>query len=102
MKAVQRRRPAELVASPAHVEGFKAIAHIARLRIFFFLVSLRKEAATGDIQEALSIPGPTLSHHLDILKRAGLIASRRESRFIYCSVNYGFVSDLVRLLSACC
>jgi ArsR family transcriptional regulator len=102
MKAATRRRPETLVASPTHVEAFKAIAHIARLRIFFFLVSLRREAATGEIQEALGIPGPTLSHHVDILRRAELIVSRRESRFIYCSVNYGFVSDLVRLLSACC
>jgi ArsR family transcriptional regulator, arsenate/arsenite/antimonite-responsive transcriptional repressor len=101
MNATQRPR-AKLTASPEHVAAFKAVAHIARLRIFFFLVSLRREAATGEIQEALGIPGPTLSHHLDILRRAELIVSRRESRFIYCSVNHAFVSDLVRLLSACC
>jgi ArsR family transcriptional regulator, arsenate/arsenite/antimonite-responsive transcriptional repressor len=102
MKQAASTRAGPLVASPAHVEAFKAIAHIARLRIFFFLVSLRREAATGEVQEALGIPGPTLSHHLDILRRAKLIVSRRESRFIYCSVNYELVSELVRLLSACC
>jgi ArsR family transcriptional regulator, arsenate/arsenite/antimonite-responsive transcriptional repressor len=96
------RRAGTLAASPAHVAAFKAIAHIARLRIFFFLVSRREEVATGEIQEAVGIPGPTLSHHLDILRRAGLVVSRREARFIYCSVNYEFVSELVRLLSACC
>jgi DNA-binding transcriptional ArsR family regulator len=84
------------------VAAFKAIAHIARLRIFFFLVTSRREVATGDIQDAVGIPGPTLSHHLDILRRAGLVQSRREARFIYCSINYEFVSELVRLLSACC
>jgi DNA-binding transcriptional ArsR family regulator len=93
---------ARLVAAPRHVEAFKAISHIARLRIFFFLVSQGREIATGEIQEAIRIPGPTLSHHLDILRRAGLVNSRREARFIYCSVNYDLVSDLVRLLSACC
>jgi DNA-binding transcriptional ArsR family regulator len=101
MNAPARSRH-RLTASPAHVAAFKAIAHIARLRIFFFLVSCRREVATGDIQEAVGIPGPTLSHHLDILRRAGLVQSRREARFIYCSVNHDFVSDLVRLLSACC
>ena len=55
-----------------------------------------------DIQAAVGIPGPTLSHHLDILRRAGLVQSRREARFIYCSANHEFVTELVRLLSACC
>ena len=98
---VQKAR-SKLLASPAHVAAFKAIAHIARLRIFFFLVTRGREVATGDIQEAIGVPGPTLTHHLDILRRAGLVQSRRESRFIYCSVNHEFVGDLVRLLSACC
>src|SRR6476659_2920431 len=102
MKAGTRHKPRALVASEAHAAAFKAVAHIARLRIFFFLVSCRREVATGEIQEAVGIHGPTLSHHLDILRRAGLVQSRREARFIYCSVNYEFVSDLVRLLSACC
>jgi DNA-binding transcriptional ArsR family regulator len=93
---------AKLAAAQAHVQAFKAIAHIARLRIFFFLVTRGRETATGEIREAIAIPGPTLSHHLDILRRAGLVQSRREARFIYCSVNYDLVSDLVRLLSACC
>ena len=82
--------------------AFKAVAHVARLRIFFFLVTSRREVPIGDIQEAVGIPGPTLTHHLDILRRAGLVQSRREARFIYCSVNSELVSDLVRLLSACC
>jgi DNA-binding transcriptional ArsR family regulator len=93
------RQPA---ASLEHAAAFRAIAHIARLRIFFFLVSQRREVATGRIQEAIGIPGPTLSHHLEVLRRAGLVRSRREARFIYCSVNHALVSDLVRLLSACC
>jgi DNA-binding transcriptional ArsR family regulator len=84
------------------VAAFKAIAHVARLRIFFLLVTRGREVATGDIQDAIGVPGPTLSHHLDVLRRAGLVRSRRESRFIYCSVDYELVGDLVRLLSACC
>jgi ArsR family transcriptional regulator len=91
-----------LVAAAKHVAAFKAIAHIARLRIFFFLVKRGREAATGEIQDAVSIPGPTLSHHLEVLRRAGLVQSRRQSRFIYCRVNHEMVSDLVRILSACC
>ena len=50
----------------------------------------------------MRVPAPTLSHHLDQLRRAGLIESRREERYIYYSVRTDLVTELVRLLTACC
>lgn len=50
----------------------------------------------------LTLPWPTLSHHLDILQRAGLLTSRKEERFVFYTVRKEIVSDLVRLLTACC
>ena len=94
--------PPKLEATPIHVEALKALAHLTRLRVFFFLVRARREVSAGEIQEALNLPGPTLSHHLDILRRAGLIQSRREERYVYYSVRREMISDLVRLLTACC
>jgi DNA-binding transcriptional ArsR family regulator len=93
---------ATLVVTPQHVDAFKALASPGRLDVFFTLVKARGEMAAGEIQEALGIPGPTLSHHLDQLRRAGLIRGRRQERFIYYSVGSEMVSDLVRLLTACC
>lgn len=93
---------AQLEANETHVEAFKALAHLTRLQIFFFLVRAQREVPAGEIQEALKVPGPTLSHHLDVLRRAGLIQSRREERYVYYSVRRGMVSDVVRLLTACC
>ena len=93
---------AKLEASPAHVEAFKALAHLTRLRVFFFLVRARGEVSVGEIQEAVEVPGPTLSHHLDALRRAGLVESRREERYIYYSVRRETATSLVRLLTACC
>jgi DNA-binding transcriptional ArsR family regulator len=84
------------------VEAFKALAHLSRLQIVFFLVRAGGEMAAGDIQAELEIPGPTLSHHLDVLRRAGVVHSRREERFIYYAIRPDTVSDLVRLLTACC
>jgi len=91
-----------LQARDDHVEAFKALAHLSRLQIVFFLVRARRDVAAGEIQVALEIPGPTLSHHLDVLRRAGLVQSRREERFIYYAIRPDTVSDLVRLLTACC
>jgi DNA-binding transcriptional ArsR family regulator len=93
---------ARLQARETHVEAFRALAHLTRLQIFFFLVRAGGEVPAGEIQAALEVPGPTLSHHLDLLRRAGLLQSRREERFVYYSVRPETVSDLVRLLTACC
>ena len=92
----------QLQASRRHVEAFKSLAHPTRLQIFFFLVRRRDEVAVGEIQAELEIPGPTLSHHLDLLRRAELVQSRKEERFIYYSTRPEIVSELVRLLTACC
>lgn len=98
-----RRLPlAPLTATPQHVEAFKALAHPGRLDVFFTIVRARGELAAGEIQTALGIPAPTLSHHLDQLRRAGLVQARRQERFIYYSVGTPMVTDLVRLLTACC
>ncbi len=92
-----------LHAEERHTEAFKALAHLTRLRTFFYLVQKGEEGDTvGNIAAALDVPGPTLSHHLDILHRAGLLRARREERFIFYSVRRETVSDLVRLLTACC
>jgi ArsR family transcriptional regulator, arsenate/arsenite/antimonite-responsive transcriptional repressor len=100
---VTKRLPlATLVAAPEHVDALKALAHPGRLEVFFTLVKARRELAAGEVQEALGIPGPTLSHHLERLRRAGLIQARRQERFIYYSVGSAMVNDLVRLLTACC
>ncbi len=93
---------ATLVVAPEHVDAFKALAHPGRLAVFFTLVRARSELAAGQVQEAVGMPGPTVSHHLDQLRRAGLIQARRQERFIYYSVGTGMVNDLVRLLTACC
>jgi ArsR family transcriptional regulator len=93
---------AQLQATDEHVEAFKSLAHRTRLEIFFFLVRRQAEVAVGDIQAQLEIPGPTLSHHLDLLRRAGLVTNRREGTFVYYSTKPEMVTQLVRLLTACC
>ena len=93
---------AQLSANETHVEAFKALAHISRLQVFFVLVKAEQEMSVGEIQEAVEIAGPTLSHHLDILRRAGLVESRKEERYVYYTVKQERVTALVRLLTACC
>ncbi len=93
---------ARLQAREDHAGAFKALAHLSRLQIFFFLVRRGHEVPAGEIQAELEIPGPTLSHHLDVLRRAELVQSRKEERFVFYSARPDTASELVRLLTACC
>ena len=102
MKTIARLPLAQLDANALHVDAFKALAHLTRLQVFFFLVRAQGEVSAGEIQEAVEVPGPTLSHHLDQLRRAGLIESRKEERHVYYSVRRDTVTALVRVLTACC
>ena len=85
-----------------HVEAFKALAHLTRLQVFFFLVRAEREVPAGEIQEAVEVPGPDPVPPPGLLRRAGLVQSRREERYIYYSVRRDTATALVRLLTACC
>ena len=92
----------KLEASPAHAEAFKALAHVTRLRVYFFLVRAGREVPAGEIQQAVKVSGPTLSHHLELLRRAGLVQSRKHERYVFYCVRRDTATALVRLLTACC
>ncbi len=95
-------KPPNLVATPEHVAALKALAHLGRLQVFFYLVHAGEPKPANEIQTALDLPGPTLSHHLEQLEKVGLIERVRQERFILSSVRREMVTDLVRLLTACC
>ena len=64
---------------------FKALSDPTRRKILQLLKE--KDLTPTDLLEKLSVTQPTLSHHLDILKRAGLIHGEREGQFIRYSLN---------------
>lgn len=52
------------------------------------------EMTVSEIGKKLAITLPTLSHHLDILKRSNLISGRREGQYIFYSLNFSVVEEL--------
>ncbi len=60
----------------------KALGDETRLRIFE-AISARKNMNCGEIVSMRGVAAATVSHHLKILTEAGLIACRREGKFIY-------------------
>lgn len=80
-----------------------ALAQDTRLAIFRLLVVAGAEGMTvGRIGEALEVAPATLSFHLKELTRAGLVASRQESRFIWYSANYEAMNGLIGYLTENC
>ncbi len=70
----------------------KALAEPNRLRIFAEL--MHGNSCNGKLQEKLGLPANLLSHHLQVLSKAGLVTSRRDvidGRWIYYSLNQDIV-----------
>jgi DNA-binding transcriptional ArsR family regulator len=80
---------------------FSALSDGNRQKILDLLK--KQEMAVSDIGAHLPITMPTLSHHLDILKRAGLVSSRRNGqRILYCanmSILEEVASKIVKFLT---
>jgi len=65
----------------AEAKFFKALGDETRLRIVK-LLSIR-EMCVCEVMVALGMTQPTTSHHLNILENAGLVASRKEGRWVF-------------------
>lgn len=60
---------------------------------------LRKEDLNaGQIAENFDMSKPSISKHLDILRTAGLISSRKEGQFVIYSLKTSVIEDLASML----
>ncbi len=83
--------------------ALEALAQGSRLGIFRLLVEAGPEGlAAGEIAEKMDLPAPTLSFHLAQLKRASLIACRRDGRSLIYSADFATMNDLVGFLTDNC
>ncbi|OAN62937.1 transcriptional regulator [Balneola sp. EhC07] len=64
---------------------FKALNNSTRRQILDLLKE--KDLSAGEIAEAFEISKPSISHHLDLLKNAGLVSSERDGQFIVYSLD---------------
>ena len=81
-----------------------ALAQSTRLGVFRLLVKHEPEGlAAGDIARAIAVPQNTMSAHLAILARAGLVMSERKSRSIIYRANLASFQDLTSfMVEDCC
>lgn len=72
---------------------FKALNDETRRQIIELLKD--KDMNAGDISNHFNISKPSISHHLDILKRADLITSEKKGQFVQYSLNTSILEDLL-------
>lgn len=70
----------------------RVIADEKRLRILKLLT--RQEMCVCDIMERLELSQSLVSHHLGVLKRAGLVQDRRDAQWVYYSIDPGRIAGL--------
>ena len=68
------------------IKILKSISESTRFRIIRLLLETKKEICGCEFVDSLEIPQYNLTKHLDILINAGLIKTRKESRWVYYSV----------------
>lgn len=84
-------------------EALGALAQTTRLEAFRLLVRHEPEGmAAGDIARELDVPPNTMSTHLAILARAGLVTSERHSRSIIYRANIEQLRSLMVFLAKDC
>lgn len=72
---------------------FKALNDETRRQILELLKE--KDMNAGEIADQFNISKPSISHHLDILKRADLITSEKKGQFVEYSLNTSILEDLL-------
>jgi ArsR family transcriptional regulator len=73
----------------ASVARFKALADPTRLRILAMLASTPAGMCVCDLNEGFDLEQPTISHHLKVLRKAGLVSSERRGTWVYCWLDPG-------------
>ena len=90
--------------SPDAIAVLSALSQPTRLGVFRLLMEHEPAGMpAGDIAQALDVPQNTMSAHLNILARAGLVTPERQSRSIIYRVDIARLRDLtLYLVKDCC
>lgn len=75
-------------------EIFKALRDPTRRRILHLL--REGELTAGRIAQEFAISKPSISHHLDQLRRADLVRAERRGQFLHYHLNTTVVEELLR------
>lgn len=80
---------------------FKALGDPVRLRLLSLIAShAGGEVCVCDLTGAFALSGPTISHHLRVLREAGLIDCERRGTWVYYWLQPGALDRLATVLDS--
>lgn len=77
-------------------DSFKALSDPTRRQIIELLRNGKLTA--GEIVDKFQITGASISHHLSILKNAGLVTDDKQGKYIYYELNLSVVEEILSWL----
>lgn len=63
--------------------AFKALGDPVRLRLFSMIASASDEVCVCELTGSFDLTAPTISHHLKVLREAGLVECERRGTWVY-------------------
>nr|WP_239141402.1 metalloregulator ArsR/SmtB family transcription factor [Plantactinospora endophytica] len=83
-----------------YAQVFKALSDPVRLRLFSLIASRAGgEVCVCELTDQFDVTGPTISHHLKVLREAGLVGSQRRGTWVYYWVYPQTLTRLSRVFS---
>lgn len=93
------REPLSPIAAIELAAKLKALSDPVRLRLLSVVASHEGgEACVCDLSAGIELTQPTISHHLKVLRTAGLLDSERRASWVYYRVNRAALQQLSHLL----
>ena len=74
-------------------DTLKALSDPTRRKILELLK--KGSLSAGEIGDHFEMTGATLSHHLSILKKAGLVDDSKKGTFVYYEINTSVMEDIL-------
>ena len=95
------REPISESAVDGLVQVFKALADPVRLRLVSLIGAHQGgEVCVCELADAFDLTQPTISHHLKVLREAGIIGSERRGTWVYYRLEPATLERIGALLSA--
>jgi len=93
--------PLDAAQADVYASMFKALGDPVRLRLLSMIASARDgEVCVCDLTGEFHLTGPTISHHLKVLREAGLVHSDRRGTWVYYRLTPAALPALATLLDA--
>jgi DNA-binding transcriptional ArsR family regulator len=90
----------DVVKLEAAASKLRAMAHPMRIAVIELLNNNQKMNVT-EIYDALHIEQAAASHHLNILKSKGILASKRDGKQIYYNLKNDTLMEIIQCINKC-